>query len=402
MPARWDRPTIRGMNRMLAAALLAALILAACAASPTPTPTPIPSPDSTATPMPTPTPQPTPIPTPTVVFGAAQVPTSEVTSAITMVVPGGDGLVAIGFDGRFGAMLWTSSDGREWRDVTTADLANIGLAEVIRASDGRLIGVGRGDTLDIEAETAAAFVSEDGLAWRLAEGAAGLGGQMISVIETDDGFVAVGGVPGADAAGLRRSPDGERWERLGEDVPGAFFWSIAEGGPGLVIVGWRRTPEPTATVWISRDGGATLELANDPEDGDLAEGTDVLATESGRLVMVGSSMVDSGSRIWTSPDGVAWELAEVEGGLEDALVRSVVATPIGLVAVGAVGTEASAWRSADDGLTWTRFGEAVPDAYFNDAAVTDEGLFLVGATQTGTRETGIDSRAGIWFAELED
>jgi hypothetical protein len=92
----------------------------------------------------------------------------------------------------------------------------------------------------------------------------------------------------------------------------------------------------------------------------------------------------------------------VDGGLEDALVRSVVATPIGYVAVGAIGTDAAAWRSTDDGRTWEPFGEPVTDAYFNDAAATDEGLFLFGATQTGTQETGIDSRSAIWFADLED
>jgi hypothetical protein len=405
------RPTIRGMNRTPAAALLAALLLAACTASPSPTPTPIPSPDPTdlptATPAPTSSPTVEPSPTatplaPTVAFRAATVPASELSAAITSILPGGDGLVAIGFDGRFGTSVWTSTDGREWRDVTTADLSSIGLAGVIRASDGRLIGVGRGNTLDVDADAAAAYVSDDGIDWRPATGADGLRGQMISVVETADGFLAVGGVPGADSAGLWRSPDGEAWERIGSDVPSAFFWSIAEGGPGLVVVGWRRNPEPDVAVWTSSDGGATLELADDPEQATLAEATDVVATDSGRLIMVGGSMLGGQAHIWTSDDGIGWELAEVDGGLEDALVRSVIATPIGHVAVGAIGTDAAAWRSTDDGLTWEPFGEPVRDAYFNDVAATDAGLFLFGATQTGTQETGIDSRSAIWFADLED
>jgi predicted amidohydrolase YtcJ len=40
----------------------------------------------------------------------------------------------------------------------------------------------------------------------------------------------------------------------------------------------------------------------------------------------------------------------------------------------------------------------VPGAYFHRALPTEDGAFLVGATQSGTLETGIEAHAAIWEA----
>jgi photosystem II stability/assembly factor-like uncharacterized protein len=398
MPAMSHRPI---------ALLLLAALLAACGATPPATASPPPetpaaptSPANPATPAPTPTPDLTPAPIPTVTFEPANVPDAELATAITTVLPGGDGLIAIGFDGAFGSLLWTSTDGRAWRDVTPADFRSMGIASAIQLADGRLLAVGRGDTIDIEADTAAAFVSDDGLAWRPV-GGPDLQGQMIDVIETDAGLVAIGGVPGADAAGAWRSTDGgETWERTGDDVPGAFFWSVIEGGPGLVVSGWRRNPEPDAAVWTSADGGATWQLADDPEGFELAEGVDLLATDTG-FVMAGGSMLGGQARLWTSLDGQTWTLVEIEGGFDGAMIRTLLVTPIGLLAVGAAGSDAASWLSTDGGATWSRFGDPVPEAYFSTAFATADDLFVGGATQSGTQETGIEARAATWVATLD-
>ena len=398
------------MKGTLATLLVSVLVLAACGTA-DPTATPIGTSSPTASPPtvepsptaePTPTASPTERPMPTVVFEPAEVPDPIQNTAVATVVPGGDGLVALVFDGTWGTRVWTSADGRAWRDVTPSGFEHIGLAGAT-VHDGRIVAVGRGDTINIEAETAAALVSDDGLTWREAVGADDevLSGQLISVLSTDDGLVAVGGAPGADAAGFWRSDDGETWERVGEPIPAAFLWAITEGGPGLVAVGWRRDPEPSTAVWLSSDGGATWELAPDPEQYAGFEATDVVAAPSGTLVMVGGDVFEGGGRIWRSTDdGQTWSVAEVEGGLAGSTTRSVVATPIGLIAVGAIGMDAAAWISTDDGATWQPFGEVVPEAYFDDALVTDAGLILHGATQTGTLATGIDARAMTWSATL--
>ena len=94
------------------------------------------------------------------------------------------------------------------------------------------------------------------------------------------------------------------------------------------------------------------------------------------------------------------EIDVVGSGCANATVRNVVVTPIGHVAVGAIGTDAAAWRSTDDGATWAAYGNPVPEAYFHNAFVSDGDLLLLGVTQTGTVETGIDSRAMIWLTDM--
>jgi hypothetical protein len=63
--------------------------------------------------------------------------------------------------------------------------------------------------------------------------------------------------------------------------------------------------------------------------------------------------------------------------------------------------EARAWLTSD-GATWQTLGDPVAAAYFHDLSVTDAGLIAVGATQSGTFETGIQARAAIWLSPLDD
>ena len=388
--------------------LLAAVALAvtvACSAQPDPSTEPSASP--TERPMPSdepsaaaPSEQPSPSEPAVTGWQPASVPDSEISSSTVLVVPGGDGLIAIGFNGAFGSILWTSGDGgRTWTDITPSNFASIGIVSVVEF-DGMLVGVGRGDTINTEAEQAAVYLSEDGVDWRKVETADPLIGQMIDVVATDDGLFAVGGVPGADSAGVWHSPDGEAWERIGGDLEHAFLWAIAEGGPGLVAVGWRRNPEPDLAVWTSADAGATWELAPDPEGFAGFEGTDVAALPDGSLAMVGSALDGSEGRIWTSTDGIDWTLA-VET-LDGAYARSLAATPDGLVAVGGGGDmRGRAWHSID-GTTWAPLGEPMPESFFTSAMAVEGGVLVTGATQTGSVETGIDSRAGIWLSSSGD
>ena len=163
--------------------------------------------------------------------------------------------------------------------------------------------------------------------------------------------------------------------------------------------GWRRNPEPDLAVWTSPDG-ASWTLAPDPEGFAGYEATDVV-DHDGTLVMVGSSFTGEGGRIWISEDGVTWELAEVAGGMDGSYARSVAVTPTGLVAVGGGDAmEGMAWFSTD-GRSWEPFGDPVPNAFFTGAVSTDGGLFLTGATQSGTLETGIKAHAMIWGAGLD-
>lgn len=382
---------------------VALTVLVGCSAQAISSPSTPPAETPSGTPEPSPTPEPSspqPSAPPTVAWQPASVPESGSPSGTITIVPGGDGLIAIGFDGGFGSMLWTSADGQTWRDATPDGWDAIGIASVVEYQ-GMLVGVGRGNTVSVDTEEAAVYLSEDGLHWRTVETGPQLIGQMIDVVATADGLYAVGGVPGADSAGVWHSTDGETWQRTGPDFEHAFLWAIAEGGPGLVAVGWRRTPDPSAAVWTSADG-SEWTLSPDPEGFALHEATDVLVADDGTLVMIGSSLSGDGGVMWFSPDGLSWTRAEVTDGLVGRYARTATRTPAGLVAVG--GGEdmlARAWLSTD-GRSWEPLGDPLGEAYFNAAMATDDGLLLVGATQSGTLETGIDAHAAIWSTALSD
>ena len=395
------------MHRSLAAAaILVALVLAACdtasdpslAPSAEPTPSVAPTPAPTQTPDPTPEPSRAPAPPTIVAYQPVTVPETENASAATIIVPGGEGLIAIGFNGGFGSILWTSGDGgRTWTDITPADFAGIGIASVAEY-DGMLVGVGRGNTIDVDAQEAAVYLSDDGATWRKVTDPEDMLGQLIDVVATDDGLFATGSVVTSDSAGVWHSTDGESWQRIGADFENAFLWSIAEGGPGLVAVGWRRNPDPDLSVWTSADAGLTWELAPDPEGFAGFEATDVATLPDGSLAMVGSAFDGSAGRFWHSTDGVEWSLVlETDG----AWPRTLTQTPIGLVAAGSGGEMlGGAWVSTD-GLAWTPLGEPVEGAYLTGVHATDEGILFSGATQSGSFETGIEAYAAIWLATFD-
>lgn len=85
---------------------------------PTPTAPPASVPPSEA-PEPSETPEPSePAAPPVVGFEPAEVPTTENSTAITVIARREGELVAIGFDGGFGSLLWASGDGgRTWTDL---------------------------------------------------------------------------------------------------------------------------------------------------------------------------------------------------------------------------------------------------------------------------------------------
>jgi hypothetical protein len=386
---------------LLALVVVTSVVLAACSAQVAPTPSSSSLPASpSATPQPSVGESASPAPSDPVAVGweAAAVPDTANASGIAAIVAGGDGLIAISFDGGFGSLVWTSVDGRTWTDITPDGFESIGISGVVEF-DGMLVAVGRGNTIDIESEEAAVYLSRDGTEWRKVETAEPMVGQLIDLVATDDGLYAVGGVPGADSAGIWHSADGESWERIGPDIEHAFLWSIAEGGPGLVAVGWRRDPDPSTAVWTSVDG-SEWTLSPDPEGYELFEATDVVNLD-GTLVMVGSSLATQGGRFWTSADGLEWTVVDVPG-LQRVYPRTLLETAAGLIAVGGGESMAgTAWISAD-GRAWEPFGDPLDGSYFHGAVVHDGSLVVGGATQAGTLETGIESHAAIWSTPLDD
>ncbi len=247
--------------------------------------------------------------------------------AISSVVVGGPGLVAVGwyappFDDQAGttpttppptlvqpdpqddAAVWTSVDGLTWSRVVHDDSVFGGLG------DQRIHDV--------------------------AVGASGM-------------LVAVGDL-------VWVSPDGLSWSRVYEDPAGASMSAVTAAGPGWVAVG---SHEGEGVVWASTDG---VDWSQVPDPDGVFRGAainDVTVGPSGLLVAVGagegeclhpsevSAEENCGSVVWTSEVGTKWARTYSENG---AGIRAITQAGPGLVAVGWGG---AVWTSPD-GAQWTR------------------------------------------------
>jgi hypothetical protein len=316
--------------------------------------------------------------------------------SMTSVTVGGPGLVAIGVDNsepdsESDAVVWTSVDGITWARVPQEDAISGGVPVSVTAGGPGLVAVGRVDSGDDE--DAAVWTSVDGIAWsRVPHDDAVFGGEhdqaIHSVTVGGPGLVAVGSESflATDRGQLTNydditgvavvwtSVDGLKWSRVPADE--AVFggegnqWmnAVTRAGPGLVAVGGDWTSEShVAAVWTSVDG---ISWSRVPADEAVFGGDhdqlmlDVTPTAAG-LVAVGrawgqsggnhsNGSDDSAASVWTSVDGVTWSWVgydEAVFGSEDntsflltdgpvfteyrQFMNSVIATDIGLIAVGA-------------------------------------------------------------------
>lgn len=224
-----------------------------------------------------------------------------------------------------------------------------------------------------------------------------IGGPGLVAVGTDcGGYCGVSDDDSSDAA-VWVSADGVDWTRIPHDEavfggPGAQnMIDVVSGGPGLVAVGivdhayfgFRRSPQEfrpgemgvfapsgredlDAAVWTSEDG-LTWELVPDPDgafsgtgDGSSTvagdEAMEAVAVGAGRIVAVGSAHEDAA--VWVSNDGVSWQRVphddEVFGGPSGQWMHDVVYTGERFVAVG---TDLNGAERRDGGImrgaVWT-------------------------------------------------
>jgi len=370
------------------------LLLAACSAAPSQSPaasasaSPEGTPDASASASASPSAAPSESPSSPaeLAWERLDVPSLGQDGTVIDVEAAGPGFVALATYGPTGSAILTSPDGREWTAVPQPEWTHVGLAGMVEA-DGRLIAVGR-DTSDVDTDIAMAWISDDGIEWRRAAGGPDLeGSQLIDVVETDDGFVAIGGYPTQDGAGAWTSPDGEVWTRAEptDSFEHAFIWAVAEGGPGLVAVGWRRNADPETgfdpAFWTSVDG-REWALAPTP-DGAAATQVRDLVGSGDTMVAVGDLLMGGQAFAWVSTDGTSWETVDAPDSFEGALFADVAAIPGGFLAVGGRNVDdGGAWVSSD-GREWT----VVDDPIFADASLVEAlavggDVIVVGNTQT--------------------
>ena len=224
----------------------------------------------------------------------------------------------------------TSADGRSWTvsdpigltPQSSQDVLLInGLAE---EPDGTLVAVGAEALGDISRGDAATWMSTDGRRWQRGPMTASMSdAEMLAILETDDGFIAVGddGFPGAST----QLPS----------LRGGAVWRSSDGQH------WQRTPKP--------QGAAMRQMAG------------IIATRSG-WVAYGDAAPPGSGVVWTSLDGSTWKLANAPAGGSWGPIARVVNVDGRLIGVGTwttvenTGSEVTTygiWGSADDGRSWT-------------------------------------------------
>jgi hypothetical protein len=307
------------------------------------------------------------------------------------VTAGGPGVVAVGTSDR--ATVWTSPDGFTWSRVPHDDAAFgaageedpfIAMTDVIAGGPG-LVAVGIDGHWHGPNPKAAVWTSVDGITWsRVPHDDAVFGRtedghytEMESVTVGGPGLVAVGGdrsgVDGQDGgAAVWTSPDGFTWSRVPHDevFSGGGMRSVTVGGPGLVAVGgeWSAVDglEGGAAVWTSVDGITWSRVAHDESVFGGATMNSVTAGGPGLVAVgidghensIGVDLVDA--VVWTSPDGITWSrvphnnavFGPQEPGQPALEMWSITMTGSHLVAVGANTTKNTAGPVRSDAAVW--------------------------------------------------
>jgi hypothetical protein len=223
---------------------------------------------------------------------------------------------------------------------------------------------------------------------------------LADVVGAKNGLVAVGyvGKPGTWTAIAWASTDGREWRAAQIDAADPSFARSVASNPAVevVAVGWRDT---SPAAWISQDG-RTWTAAEVPRLGDDAERMiTVTATDAGWIAggSAGPELGARRARLWTSPDGHAWQTVPDGPAFDDGEVVVILALESGYLALGQMGTVQHptgtvAWES-DDGATWTRIDDsALATALVSAAAVNRDGYLVAVGTSLDARE------AVVWLS----
>ncbi len=175
--------------------------------------------------------------------------------------------------------------------------------------------------------------------------------------------------------------------------------AIASGHGRYVVVGSLGSPAQAA-AWTSTDG-LTWDAATVPDLPIGSAMTDVVATEDGFIAFGVASEVDDtiGERVhaWSSPDGLEWQNAVVEGPSKSGFnvaVNTLADGPAGQLALGTfirqedrgIGQDRGGqrlWRSVD-GLNWERAKlPKANDRTWSGIVSVPQGYLLLGQSITG-------------------
>ncbi len=249
----------------------------------------------------------------------------------------------------------------------------------------------------------------------------------LSVVAADDAFLVAGqscehiGFQEYECRGvIWRSEDGLTWTTVLEDVRDSAFESIERVADRFLAVGGagahhdlserrgersvdRQTiGDGVVRIWSSDDGITWADVSSDdsvfgaqrpdPRGSEFARA--VTAVEAGFIIAGSQLDVDEGV-IWYSADGSSWTRLPANEVFGGAAINGIVGSGDRLIAVGAMGTTAAAWRSDDGGSTWERMNiDPVltrGNSRFLDVVVRGD-MALAGLA--------VEGRAAIWAIDL--
>ncbi|MDQ3938460.1 MAG: hypothetical protein M3253_07240 [Chloroflexota bacterium] len=326
--------------------------------------------------------------------------------SISDAVIGGPGLVAVGLyddgsaPGR--AVIWVSRDGIRWERVALPDAAETAVESVAVGPAG-LVAVG--SSAEEGRLLPAVWTSADGLRWQRVSDDDLDRGQMSAVAAHLVGYVAVGFEPDTGVGLSWTSVDGRDWEpaeqvpSFGEQpsvndmiAPWEGFAAFGSGPPG-----------ERAQMWTSIDGRDWQRT--DPFPSRPRTAVNALAFSPTRQIAVGARYGGqrAGGVVWTSQDGVTWELVPEQADLLDSEMIGLVAVGSRFVAVGDLdrgaghgGFHAAVWSSTD-GTSWRREPDDESFALARMAHVVHIGQRLVVLGEVAADPNGEEVRPAVWI-----
>lgn len=201
------------------------------------------------------------------------------------------------------------------------------------------------------------------------------------------------------------APEGT-WTEIEFSGEGAFT-SVLDSGDGLIAAGSGRRVDSTPFVWSTADGLVWNQGSGPWQPGDLiaslVKGPDGYLAGGYQIDQAfRGTITDSLPKIWTSSDGVTWELSPTEGLPTYGVITGMVAATEAVIAIGwegpavleplsAPNPEATprVW-SSDDGTNWTDITPDDTATWFADIALTPSGFAIGGAN---------DGWASVWVYE---
>jgi hypothetical protein len=218
------------------------------------------------------------------------------------VANGPDGLVAIGNsfgDGALSPIILHSTDGKTWTPAELPVDSNSALLNTVVEHDGRFVITGAtGVWTDPATATAAAWYSDDGLAW------------IRATIEPNDLGV---NVRGAEFGPLWASESGLVTCRGNREMS-AGGWRYMQGWLSADGTSWRYSPQPgphPACDWSASDGNRIVSLG--PRDHASPMPWPGVTTASWSIdgvewqsLDLSSVLTDRLERFWVVPDGVIY------------------------------------------------------------------------------------------------